>query len=47
VAAEWLFRVAGASVLRLLSRIVGIVLVAIAVEFILEGARDFAEAGML
>jgi multiple antibiotic resistance protein len=47
VAAEWLFRVAGASVLRLLSRIVGIVLVAIAVEFILEGARNFAEAAML
>jgi multiple antibiotic resistance protein len=47
LAAEWLFRVAGATVLRLLSRIVGIVLVAIAVDFILEGARAFVEAAPL
>jgi len=43
-AADWLFRVVGASVLRVLSRVVGIVLFAIAVDFILEGARDFVEA---
>ena len=46
-AADWLFRVAGASLLRLMSRIVGIVLFAIAVDFVLEGARDFVEARQL
>jgi multiple antibiotic resistance protein len=45
VAAEWLFRVAGISVLKVLSRVVGVVLFAIAVDFILEGAREFATAG--
>jgi multiple antibiotic resistance protein len=46
-AADWLFRLAGAAVLRVLSRIVGIILVAIAVDFVLEGARDFVEAAPL
>jgi multiple antibiotic resistance protein len=46
-AADWLFRLAGAAVLRVLSRIVGIILFAIAVDFVLEGARDFVEAAPL
>jgi multiple antibiotic resistance protein len=40
--AGWLFRIAGDSLLRLLARIVGIMLFAIAVDFVLEGAREFA-----
>lgn len=36
-AASWVFQVLGASVLRLLARLVGILLVAIAADFILEG----------
>lgn len=36
-AAAWVFQVLGASLLRLLSRLVGILLVAIAADFILEG----------
>ncbi len=36
-AAAWVFQVLGAAVLRLLSRLVGILLVAIAADFILEG----------
>jgi multiple antibiotic resistance protein len=42
LAADWLFRMAGESLLRLMARIVGIVLFAIAVDFILDGVRDFA-----
>jgi len=41
-ASSWLFRFVGAAALRLLSRIVGIVLFAIAVDFVLDGLRDFA-----
>jgi MarC family membrane protein len=42
-AADWLFRLAGAAVLQVMSRIVGIVLFAIAVDFVLDGVRDFVE----
>ncbi|MDZ4277683.1 MAG: MarC family protein [Dehalococcoidia bacterium] len=41
VVAEWLFRLVGPVLMRLLSRIVGILLFAIAIDFILEGARAF------
>ncbi len=41
LAADWLFRRLGASVLRLLSRLVGVLLFAIAVEFVLDGLRTF------
>jgi multiple antibiotic resistance protein len=44
LAAERLFGLAGASVLRLVSRLVGILLFAIAVDFVLDGARQFVEA---
>jgi multiple antibiotic resistance protein len=47
VVADWLFRIAGATTLRVLARLVGIILVAIAVDFILEGTREFAEAGVI
>ena len=36
-AAGWVFRIVGPSILRLLSRIVGIILAAVAADFILEG----------
>lgn len=41
LSAEWLFRRLGAPLLRLLARIVGILLFAIAVDFVLEGAKAF------
>ena len=41
VASDWLFALAGRSVLRLVSRIVGVLLFAIAVDFVLEGSRAF------
>lgn len=43
LAADLLFRVIGEPLLRLLTRIVGIVLFAIAVDFVLDGAREFAQ----
>jgi multiple antibiotic resistance protein len=46
-AADWLFRLAGAPLLKVMSRIVGIVLFAIAVDFVLEGAVAFIEAAPL
>lgn len=42
--AEMLFRLLGAALLRLLARIVGIVLFAIAVDFVLDGSKAFFEA---
>jgi multiple antibiotic resistance protein len=42
--ADQLFRIAGAPVLRVLARIVGILLFAIAVDFVLDGAKAFVEA---
>lgn len=42
-AAVWLFNLAGEALLKLLARVVGIVLFAIAVDFVLDGARQFAE----
>jgi multiple antibiotic resistance protein len=42
-AADQIFRLAGAPVLRVLARIVGILLFAIAVDFVLEGAYQFVE----
>jgi multiple antibiotic resistance protein len=44
VVAGWLFRVLGEALLRLMSRVIGIVLFAIAVDFVLDGARTFLEA---
>jgi multiple antibiotic resistance protein len=44
LAAGWLSRVVGAALLRLMARIVGIVLFAIAVEFVLDGLRVFVES---
>ncbi len=41
VAAEAVFRLLGEAVLRLLTRVVGILLMAIAVDFVLEGASAF------
>jgi multiple antibiotic resistance protein len=46
-AADLIFRVAGAALLRILSRIVGILLFAIAVDFILDGVRDFVATASL
>ena len=46
-AADWLFRLAGAPLLKVMSRIVGIVLFAIAVDFVLEGTVAFVEAAPL
>jgi multiple antibiotic resistance protein len=46
-AADWLFRIAGAPLLKVMSRIVGIVLFAIAVDFVLEGTLAFVEAASL
>jgi multiple antibiotic resistance protein len=43
-AAGWLFEKLGLSFLRLLSRLVGILLFAIAVDLVLEGLKDFFEA---
>ena len=43
VMAEWLFRLTGPALLRVVSRIVGIVLFAIAVDFVLDGVRDFVD----
>ena len=40
VSAERVFRLLGASTLRLVTRIVGIILVAIAIQFIIEGLQD-------
>ena len=42
--ADLFFRVAGAALLRLTARIVGIVLFAIAVEFVLSGLRVFIQS---
>lgn len=42
-AAEWLFDRLGAPFLRVLARIVGILLFAIAIDFVLEGSRSFYE----
>ncbi len=42
VSANWLFSRTGPSLLRLLSRIVGILLFAIAVNLVLDGVRHFA-----
>jgi len=44
LSADLLFRLAGAPLLRVLARIVGIVLFAIAVDFVLDGAKAFVEA---
>jgi multiple antibiotic resistance protein len=46
-AADLLFRLAGAVLLRLAARAVGILLFAIAVDFVLDGARDFIETSAL
>ncbi|HXH21335.1 MAG TPA: MarC family protein [Dehalococcoidia bacterium] len=46
-AAGALFQLLGAPFLRLLARLVGIVLFAIAVDFVLDGARAFFEGGAL
>jgi multiple antibiotic resistance protein len=43
LAADVIFRVVGLRVLNVLSRIVGIVLFAIAVDFVLDGTRAFLE----
>ena len=43
VAADQLFRLAGGPLLRVMARIVGILLFAIAVDFVLDGARTFIE----
>ena len=43
LAADLIFRVIGMRVLNVLSRIVGIVLFAIAVDFVLDGTRAFLE----
>jgi multiple antibiotic resistance protein len=47
VAAGLILRVAGVALLRVLSRIVGILLFAIAVDFILDGVRDFLEVAAM
>ena len=44
IGADLLFRIAGAALLRLMSRIIGIMLFAIAVQFVLEGLRLFLES---
>jgi multiple antibiotic resistance protein len=46
-AADWLFRLAGATLLRLVARIVGILLFAIAVDFVLDGVREFIDSTTL
>jgi multiple antibiotic resistance protein len=46
-AADWLFRLAGAALLRLAARIVGILLFAIAVDFVLDGLREFIDSTSL
>jgi small neutral amino acid transporter SnatA (MarC family) len=43
LAADLIFRILGMRVLNVLSRIVGIVLFAIAVDFVLDGTRAFLE----
>jgi multiple antibiotic resistance protein len=45
--ADWIFRLAGAALLRLLARLVGILLFAIAVDFVLDGLRDFVQTSGL
>jgi multiple antibiotic resistance protein len=40
VASHWLFRLLGASVFRLMTRLVGILLVAISVDFVIEGLQE-------
>jgi multiple antibiotic resistance protein len=45
--ADWLFRLAGAAFLRLVARIVGILLFAIAVDFVLDGVREFIDSTSL
>jgi multiple antibiotic resistance protein len=45
LAADWLFRRLGVAQLRLLSRLVGVLLFAIAVEFVLDGLRVFFGLG--
>jgi multiple antibiotic resistance protein len=45
--ADQLFRLLGPSLLRLLSRIVGILLFAIAVDFVLDGVREFVQTDSL
>jgi multiple antibiotic resistance protein len=42
--ADQIFQIFGGSVLRVLARIVGILLFAIAVDFVLDGAKAFVEA---
>jgi multiple antibiotic resistance protein len=44
VAADLLFKLAGTTVPRLLARAVGILLFAIAVDFVLDGTREFIDA---
>ena len=46
-AADMLFRLMGGPLLRVLSRIVGILLFAIAVDFVLDGARNFVETAAI
>ena len=46
-AADWLFRLTGATLLRLVARIVGILLFAIAVDFVLDGVREFIDSTSL
>jgi multiple antibiotic resistance protein len=45
--ADQLFRVVGAPVLKVLARVVGILLFAIAVDFVLDGAKAFVEAAAI
>ncbi|MEO7667189.1 MAG: MarC family protein, partial [Dehalococcoidia bacterium] len=40
VGSHWLFRMLGASVFRLMTRLVGILLVAISVDFVIEGLQE-------
>jgi multiple antibiotic resistance protein len=47
VAADHLFRLLGAALLRLMSRIIGIILFAIAVDFVLDGLGTFIDAHSL
>jgi multiple antibiotic resistance protein len=47
VLADRLFALLGATALRVLSRIVGIMLFALAVDFVLDGLRDFAETNAI
>ena len=47
MAADPLARLLGAPLLRLMARIVGILLFAIAVDFVMDGIRDFVQVNHL